>query len=756
MAIATALSPSAHAEFLYNSFLVPSFDGEANTEYSRWNIFYNANLGENFPDVAAPNGVYGSASSAGFTAPAGSAPSNPLAYWAVGNPTITQTNPGVAFIIGPAVSGNIYSFSAPTAFLLEDITPYSLGTVVFQFATEGTRVAFDSIRLEYDTAEGTQSIRPAEYIREFSSGTSSFGGVGSRVALQWNLTGLNLDNYRLVWEAAGSSLSFQEALLDTAAVYASVVPESRTWIANGSALWSDGSNWLQGSTSVENGNVRFNNSSGANISLDGNRTVGEIIMETDSDLTISGSSKLTANTGITTMANADGTYIIQTAYELGAYNIMEINAGEVQLNGVVSGNYGLNKVGNGTLVLGNNNTFGSTGAGIGVQGGTLRINGTNAFTGSTAVLWGRLEVGADAFNNVAGALGNASSAITVGASSDLFPVSDVTAPAQLVIVGNHTLQRNVTVEQGTFEKRLGAINTGGNEALFSGNVLLQGSGVTATSLKLFAQSSNDFIRFSGNLSGGSTSANIQINADGETGTVVFSGNNKTYVSNTQVSGGTLRVNSGTSVTGNGNWTVASGAVLEVNGTVGGSGSFSLSPDAKLTGSGVVNKSVVVGGGAVIAPGNSTGTISTLSQTWSGAGVYEWEISDVSLAGGWDRVAITGTLTLTASELQPFILELMTLDASQQLGLVGNFNEHISYSWIIASASGGIVGFNSASFLFDSSGFQNTLNGNFDVSQIGNNIVLNYEAIPEPHVWALFFVGALFLFARRFMPLRQPT
>lgn len=736
---AAAIAAPLRAEFLFDSYLIPSFEGQPNTEYSRWNIFYNANQGANMPDAAAPNGVYGSASAAGFTPPAGSTPVNPLAFWSNENPTITQTVPGAAFIIGAGTTGNIYSFSVATRFTLTDTTPYTLGTVVFQFQTEGSMVDWDSILLVYNDGSGQQSLSAAEYIREYRSGTSSFGGTGSRAALQWDLTGFGITDYQIIWAAEDTHMSFQQALLDTSATYQPVVPASRTWTGTGAQNWNVGSNWLQGSTSVENGNVRFQNAEVATIHLNTNRTVAEMVFQTASDVTVNGASILTANTGITTTEGAVGTYAINANYRMGAFNIMDIVAGELQLNGVVSGDYGMIKTGSGTLVLGNNNSFGASGGGLGVQGGTVRLGGTNSYRGGSTVLWGKLEVAANAFSGMAGALGNATSAVLVGANSDTFAEIGVLEPAQLVIVGDHSIGRNVNIEMGSFDKRLGARDTTSG-AVFSGNMSLLGTGAAATNLSLFAQRAEDTVRFSGNITGGALSRTITINANSQQGTVIFSGSNKTYANSTVVVGGTLVVASGTAVTGNGNWSVASGAALQVDGSIGGAGTFMFAANATLTGSGSLEKVFSVGVGAILSPGNGVGTLTTLSQSWSAGGVYLWEISDSGLS--WDRMSIQGSLSVAASPADPFVIRLASLALDGTNGIVHNFDEFTDYSWSIASATLGIDGFSADLFALDTAGFQNTPGGTFEISQLGNELVLTYQAIPEPSTWVLLTLLAI--------------
>ncbi len=80
-------------------------------DYSFWDVLYTPYGNPNYPDLAAPFGIYRTASAAGFTPPANSSPINPSAYWDSRNPTITQTGTPTAFIIGPGTQGKSIAFA---------------------------------------------------------------------------------------------------------------------------------------------------------------------------------------------------------------------------------------------------------------------------------------------------------------------------------------------------------------------------------------------------------------------------------------------------------------------------------------------------------------------------------------------------------------------------------------------------------------------------------------------------------------------
>ena len=757
-AVVLSAGSQAKANYLFQpgpGYLAPNLPLNKD-DYSAWDVLYTPYGSPNYPDISAPFGTYQLASTAGVTPPANSSPVNPGAYWDPRNPTITQVGTSTAFIIGPGTQGNIYSFSNPLSYQVADATSYSDGLVLFQMQTEGTPVNFSSIQLQYTNSSGQLvSLSPGQYVTEYQSASVSGQGfsVTNRTALEWNLTGLNVSSFHIVFSSSAPSMSLQQVNMDTSPLYVSTVPQSRTWSANGNGVWSVGSNWAQGTSSIENANVLFNQSGAANVTLDANHTVGLMTFGSAGNITLSspGGFTLTANTGIATTASATGTYTINNKYAFGDYNVFNIASGKVQLNGVVSGNNGFFKQGEGTLELNGNNTF--TGS-VGMEGGTLRMAGTNVYSGGTSIVWGKLVVAGNALNGTPGALGNDSSTISLGADSSLYSFQDVTDPGAIVIDGDYTIGRNIAMAGGTFEKILGAQGTS-QGAFFSGSIALG----TSTDVHLNAANAGDKVTFNGGITGGaaaSSSAPSQITVDGH-GTVVLAGTNNSYANDTLVKSGTLRVATGGSLTSNGNLNVASGANLMVDGTVGGSGALNL--HGTLGGTGTLNRVFTVDSTSTLTPGEGTGTLTTVSETWAGGGTLQFNLADATgiKGAGWNFLQINGSLNITASAANAFHLDLASLGLDGQSGLALNFDPSKDYTWEIASTTGGITGFNASIFDLNESTFANTLSGTFSLNQEGNNLFLSYSynpvAVPEPSTYCLLFLGmgVLVFFRRRMAP-----
>jgi hypothetical protein len=139
------------------------------------------------------------------------------------------------------------------------------------------------------------------------------------------------------------------------------------------------------------------------------------------------------------------------------------------------------------------------------------------------------------------------------------------------------------------------------------------------------------------------------------------------------------------------------------------------------------------------------------------GTYLWEINDSGgLKGGdpgWDWLDITGALTLDLSA-GGFTIDIDSLTLGNSVGDADGFDSwskgdgNVDYSFIIASASAGITGFDAADFSFDSSGFSNGPSWDWQIVLSGTDLVLEAYAVPEPSSTALLGLGGLALMLRR--------
>lgn len=237
---------------------------------------------------------------------------------------------------------------------------------------------------------------------------------------------------------------------------------------------------------------------------------------------------------------------------------------------------------------------------------------------------------------------------------------------------------------------------------------------------------NDF-ECSGDVNLGDTGSDPQLNVTNPVNTVTFSGrltnilglvkngagrvnltgNNNDYSGETKVLQGTLLVNNTS-----GSATSSGTVTAEAGGTLGGNGS--------------IPGQVVING--TVAPGNSVGTLTTANQNWNPGGHYRWDMNDATgTAGsspGWDKVAINGTLTISASVGTEFFIDVTSL-AGAVAGNAANFNNASPQSWTILTTTAGISGFSPDAFKLTTSGFSNPLGtARFAISNSGNDLVLH--------------------------------
>ena len=252
-------------------------------------------------------------------------------------------------------------------------------------------------------------------------------------------------------------------------------------------------------------------------------------------------------------------------------------------------------------------------------------------------------------------------------------------------------------------------------------------------------------------------------AAGTTLTITGSGtqeftNIHTYSGATTITGGTLAITGAGSINGS-SGVIISGGTLRYSSITALSASVTFT-NGTLAGTNWTGSlsGLTVGAGDTISPGNSPGTAATGSQTWAAAGTYLFEMNNATgTAGsdpGWDLLSGSGTLDITAIDGAEFNLKLTSLTLANAAGLASNFNDALSYTWLLADF-GGINGFDATAFNIDTSTFQNPFTGTFGVALGGgalpgdnSQIYLTYTAVPEPRAALLGGIGLLMILRRR--------
>lgn len=331
----------------------------------------------------------------------------------------------------------------------------------------------------------------------------------------------------------------------------------------------------------------------------------------------------------------------------------------------------------------------------------------------------------------------------------------------------------------------------GNTAAFSGSGNFSISGIASGSGGISKSGSGSLILSGANTFTGTASISAGVmetivnNVLADSASISISGGNLIIGGNDTVgaltaTGGRLSVGSNKTATLSANSSIGAGVEI-VGGKIEASAGATLtfnSDDADntsalaiaaggtLKGSGTTTGALTVDG--TLAPGNSTGQIDVGSTTFLGGGRYQWEIDNFggTVGTSWDFLNIAGGLTISANSGDKFIIDVISLLAADDTtGLASGFVFTDSYSFAIATASGGITGFDAGAFSINTGGFQNAMtaagynSGSWSVNTSGNSLVLNYtgatlnnvggaSAIPEPSAASMFVLGISALLASR--------
>lgn len=210
-----------------------------------------------------------------------------------------------------------------------------------------------------------------------------------------------------------------------------------------------------------------------------------------------------------------------------------------------------------------------------------------------------------------------------------------------------------------------------------------------------------------------------------------------------VSTGTLALGALNALAGATTITLRSGSTLDVSSVSG----FTLGAAQTLAGSGSLQGDLITGG--TLSPGHSPGTLTIHGDaSWLPGGNYNWQMvdADAGAGSGWDTLVIDGTLDLSqltsAARYQLNLWSLAAITPADLSGEVPDFLNSQDYAWPIATAAGGIAGFDPAGFHIEvgsangTGGFLNPLapGGSFALRVTENRLDLVYSAtsaVPEP-------------------------
>lgn len=535
------------------------------------------------------------------------------------------------------------------------------------------------------------------------------------------ITGITFNNAAAAFTLSGGTLSLDNGWINNNGPETQTIQNNLVASASSAALVLN----ADAGNLVLSGGIDLNATTGANLVVSGsaNTTISGAISGTDGQITKTGEGTLTLSgtntyTGSTTISG--GTLILAGGNALpntGAVVLddtagvtLQLNASETIGSLAGGGTTGGNVVlGASTLTVGNASNTTYAGSIIGTGGltkqgsGTLTLSGANAYTGTTAINAGTLQVGGTAIvDSGAVVLQN-----TAGANLELLGDETIGSLAGGGAAGGNVLlnANTLTVGDATSTTYAGAISgTGGVTKQGTGTLTLSGTntytGDTTINEGTLAVSGGSAIADTGAVVlANVASAQLQLNADetigslsggGTTGGTVLLGANTLTVgdaSDTTYAGslvgtggltkqgagtltlsginlytGTTTINAGTLAVSGGNAIVDTAAV-DVNDA---GASFQVDADetiGSLTGEGTVilsddNTLTISGSDTATYDGTITGTGSltkagTGTQTLSGASDYSGgtTLTSGTLGVGDDSALGTGTLTINGGTIQ---------------------------------------------------------------------------------------------------------
>jgi len=463
-----------------------------------------------------------------------------------------------------------------------------------------------------------------------------------------------------------------------------------TWSGNGSGdLWSTGANWVGGNPPPAATHIELVFGASSKLAI-------------ENDIANLGTLNTTQNANMNFTSSAGAYELSGTQIRKGPLTIQTGAAGitiNLPLEISNSGSGGANFIINNTELNTINGVIsGTLTQGINKQGtGTLELTADNTFTGNTNIQMGTLRVTKIGNATVAGNLGT-SSTIQIGNNND-------TGTLDYRGTGEST-NRQVQIGSGTTGVRVGSaiiLSNGSGALTFSNttfNALNGGDGPART---LTLGGANDGVNtIAGAILDNNASAGKIISViKQDSGQWILGGNN-TYTGNTTVSAGTLLIN-GNQTSATGAVSVAAGATLGGNGTVGGA--------------------TVING--ILAPGNSIGTLSINNNvTWNFNTDNEW-VFELGSAGS----------------------TMLSPGTSDRLSITGNFVKGTGTSFTFDFDGTGAAGWyqliswTGTGSSFDVSNFQATnlagsLTGDFFLESDG----LYLQVIPEPASLGLLAMG----------------
>ena len=370
-------------------------------------------------------------------------------------------------------------------------------------------------------------------------------------------------------------------------------------------------------------------------------------------------------------------------------------------------------------------------------------NAGNNYLGETTINAGTLTVDVDGGIQNAG-VASALGAGIAGANSQI----NFSGGTLNVSLGAGSTDRQVRIGNTTALSTGGAnINNnsanGSNPLLFSNGAFNSSvGGITVNRLLTLGGANTDANAISGVISDNNTAGGgtVSLTKSGS-GRWVLSGVN-TYTGATTVNGGTLLVSNGGSIAQSSLTTVTTGTTLTANGTVG---AVAVNLGGTLNGAGTVGTTTVAG---TLNPGNSPGVLNVNGNlTMASGGNMVWELfantaTQATPVAVFDQVLVSGNLAFAGSN--GITLNFGTTAGGSTVSWSDSFwssnRSFLIYDVAVSTSGLSNLSLLNTSFNDASGAALAESQGRFTLSQLGSDVLLNYNAVPEPSTGTLLGFG----------------
>lgn len=189
-------------------------------------------------------------------------------------------------------------------------------------------------------------------------------------------------------------------------------------------------------------------------------------------------------------------------------------------------------------------------------------------------------------------------------------------------------------------------------------------------------------------------------------------------------------------------TVINAGTFLLNGS--GTSAITVNNTGRLGGAGVSTQSVTINDGGILAPGDSTGALSTGDLTFAGAGATLALDIGGTAPGSYSQISVTGGVNLNGNGGIELTLQSFTPEINDLFFVILNDGSDVIEGTFLGLAQGDT---------FSAAGqvWQISYTGNFETGEFtgGNDLAL-IVAIPEPQTWLLLGTSmlALCLYRRR--------